>query len=697
MEKSFNRDGWITSSRFTPISAGRRCLGSIALGVFASTLLAQGQVRAQQQLSIDLSPLVAKSTLLSHTASTKEISVVLVLPLRDLKGATEYAERVNAAKDPLFGKYLTPAQFAATYGGNEADYNSLRSWAKSNGLKVSQLSMSRTTLTVRGTVAQFEALFNTQINNYRTPDGKEFYSASSQPAIPSGIPASVIGIIGLSSAPQFAPLAKVYKTFGETPTEKPVTNTAGGTGPGGAYSAADLRTAYSIPVHLGGGTPQTVAVFEQGGFDPKDVQKYVATNKLRSVPVTVRNVNGYGGGINDPNVELEAVLDIDMIIGINSAVKEVMVYEDGDDPFGVALIDALTDVASDDVAQTLSISYGTDEAIQGNTQITAENQVLVQLATQGQTVLVSSGDNGAYGRSGNGLNASDPGAQPFVTSVGGTTLFTGPNASYIDEEVWNLLLSSLGATGGGVSAVWPIPSWQITTDLLGNKVSVAANNGGSSTNRNFPDVAAVGNPATGVAVYSALNGGWIQIGGTSASAPIWAGYVSILDSALRTTGLGKIGFFNPTLYNLAEKNFGIAHDISNGSNGNATFFGIPGYDAGFFYDNCTGWGSIWGESCASKLLQTPTQTGTRPASFGGISGTAGVTTAKVSWAASSGATGYLIQISPTSGATVDNYVSKSTSVGLSGLTSKTSYVITIVALNPSGSTQATNVIFLTTN
>jgi kumamolisin len=75
-------------------------------------------------------------------------------------------------------------------------------------------------------------------------------------------------------------------------------------------------------------------VFEQGGFDPKDVQKYLATNKLPSVPVTVRNVNGYGGGINDPSVELEAVLDIDMIIGINSAVKQVLVYEDGDDPFG---------------------------------------------------------------------------------------------------------------------------------------------------------------------------------------------------------------------------------------------------------------------------------------------------------------------------------------------------------------------------
>jgi subtilase family serine protease len=694
MENLFIKDGWTLCSRLTSISAGWRNLGSIVL---ASTLMVQGEAFAQKEPSIDLSPLIAKSTVTSRSDSAKEISVVLVLPLRDLQGATDYAERVNTPKSQQFGRYLTPSEFAATYGGNQADYNSLQSWARNNGLKVIQDSMSRTTLTVRGTVAQFEALFNTQINNYRTPDGKEFYSASSKPTIPHGIPASVIGIIGLSSTTQFAPLAKVYKTFGETPAEGPTTNTAGGTGPGGAFSAADLRTVYNVPTHLGAGTPQTVAVFEQGGFDPKDVQKYLATNKLHSVPVKVRNVNGFGGGIDDPMVELEAVLDIDMIIGINPAVKQVLVYEDGDDPFGVALLDALTDVAEDNLAQTLSISYGTDEAIQGNAQVAAENQVLVQLAAQGQTVLVSAGDNGAYGRSGNGLNASDPGAQPFVTSVGGTTLFTGPNDSYIDEEVWNLLLSGLGATGGGVSAIWPIPSWQIMTDLLGNKVSVAVDNGGSSTNRNFPDIAAVGNPATGVAVFSALNGGWIQIGGTSVSAPVWAGYVSILNSALKTTGLGRIGFFNPTLYGLAETNFGIVRDISNGSNGNATIFGIPGFNAGFFYDNCTGWGSIWGESCASKLLLNPTQSGMPPASFGGISGTAQTTTAKVSWASSSGSTGYLIEISPTNGSTVDNYVSRTTSVELTGLTPKTSYQIAIVALNPSGSTQATNVIFLTTN
>jgi subtilase family serine protease len=172
-------------------------------------------------------------------------------------------------------------------------------------------------------------------------------------------------------------------------------DSAGGTGPGGAYSAADLRTAYSIPMHLSPDKTETVAVFEQGGFDLNDIKKYENENNLPGVPVKVRNVNGYQGAINDPAVELEAVLDVDMVIGINPAVKEVEVYEDGDDPFEVALLDALAAIANDNTAQTISISYGTDELIQGSTQIAAEGILFQQLAAQGQTVLVSAGDQGA--------------------------------------------------------------------------------------------------------------------------------------------------------------------------------------------------------------------------------------------------------------------------------------------------------------
>jgi subtilase family serine protease len=166
-------EGWAVPTRFTSTGSNWRHLVFILLGVIGSIFIAPGEVFAQQEPSVDFSPLVAKSTVTSHTDPAKEISVIFVLPLSDADGAAGFAQRVNTPKDDLFGRYLTPKEFAATFGANERDYQTLESWAKTNGLKVSQQSVSRTTLTVRGTVAQFEALFNTRINNYRSPDGKE--------------------------------------------------------------------------------------------------------------------------------------------------------------------------------------------------------------------------------------------------------------------------------------------------------------------------------------------------------------------------------------------------------------------------------------------------------------------------------------------------------------------------------------------
>jgi subtilase family serine protease len=390
---------------------------------------------------------------------------------------------------------------------------------------------------------------------------------------------------------------------------------------------------------LPAGSKETVALFEQGGYSVADVKRYLHSNKLPDISVRPRLVGGYGGGVNDPGVELESVLDIDMVAALNPSVKSILVYEDGNDTFGVELLAALTAMANDNLAQTISISYGTDEAIQGTTQIAAEGPLFMQLATQGQAVFVSSGDSGAYGRSGSGLNAPDPGSQPYVTSVGGTTLFNTNKNTYAGEEVWNDLALGLGATGGGVSSYWSIPDYQVTSSG-----SVATANGGSSTYRNVPDVAAIANPATGVAVYSALNGGWVRIGGTSVAAPVWAGYFSLLNSANKGLGLGKVGFFNPGLYSLAEVyQSSVMHDVADGSNGNASIYGIPGFNAGTGYDNTTGWGSPSGKDVlVYYTVFHGYQNANSPLPPNAFKGTTTSTTASLTWQASKGATGYMV-------------------------------------------------------
>jgi subtilase family serine protease len=674
--------------------------GLAALGVGA-LCCAAAYASDTVNVESDLSPMLSKSVVTSHADQNKLINVVLVLKMKDAEGATNYAQHVSTRLHPLYGHYLTPEQFGDKFGPSKADYTALVAWAKGNGLKINEESRSRTTLSVRGTMGQLERLFKTQFNNYRAPDGREFFSASIALSAPQEFSGRVESVIGLSSYNRFAPLAQVYRKLSEAPSANGVsTDTAGGTGPGGAYSPADLRAAYNIPTNLSiPSKTETVAVFEQGGFFQSDVDVFLKQNHLPSVPVTVRGVNGFGGGVNDPGVELEAVLDIDAAIGFNWALKQVQVYEDGDDPFSVALIDALAAMANDQTAQIISISYGLDEVQQGAAQVKAEGPLFQQLAAQGQTVFVSSGDQGAYGRTGGftspvTYNAPDPGSQPFITSVGGTSLYTGPNEAYGSEEVWNNLGAGFGATGGGVSSIWKIPSWQLNS----GGVSVAKANGGSSKMRNVPDVAAVASPLTGFAVYSAINGGWIQIGGTSLSSPLWAGYASILDSTQRALGLGQMGFFNPTLYSLAQSTNGL-YDTADGSNGNANLFGgKPGYSAGFGYDNCTGWGSMFGPLFLYRYLANPSTTGTVPAMPRGLNAAATRTTVTVDWTAVPTANGYIAIIGSSSFfgvVPVTDDVTRGTKAVLRGLTPNTTYAILLAALNQAGSSSF-NQVFITT-
>jgi subtilase family serine protease len=591
-----------------------------SFGVLIALFLVCGALYAETT-TVKLSPLVARSTLLGPVDGSREIGVTLALPLSDPEGVAEFVRQVSTAGDPLFRHYLTPQQFAQRFGGNAADYAYLKSWAAANGLRVTHESLGRINLTVRGSVTQFQRLFNTQLSTYRAPDGQEFYSANVEPVVPSEIASRISGVIGLTESKMVTPMVKVAKCLGEDPA--PASNllspdTAGGTGPGGSYSAANLRSVYNIPTfgHL---NPNAVAaVFEQGGYDSSDVTKYLTYNRLPKVTVTPVSVDSSPTSVqDDASVELEAVLDIDMIAGINPAISAIRVYIDSYnwDPFQTALLDAITQVADDDVAQVFSISYGQDEGYQGTTAIAAENTALAQLASEGITVTASSGDSGAYGDGYNyPYNVSDPASQPYITGVGGTTLRTGPHEIYEVEEAWNDLALGYGATGGGVSSYWPVPDFQNST-LDGP--GYLTFNGGSATYRNVPDVAAVGDPITGVGIYSAMNGGWNQVGGTSLSSPIWASYLTIVDAGLQYAGIGNLGWFNPVLYqvgySLEDLPSKFLYGVTQGSNGDTIQYpGYPGYFNGVGYSNTTGNGSLQGSLLGTQLLISGSQPGNKP-------------------------------------------------------------------------------------
>jgi kumamolisin len=516
---------------------------------------------------------------MSPMPDTAPMRVILTLPLGDAEGAAKFGAAVSDPDNPLYGHYLTPAQFGARFGADKANYEALRKWATSNGLKVAPRTASRTTVSMSGTARQFAALFGTRFASFQTPAHGDGYVMLKDPRLPAALDGKIDGVIGLESAGNHAWLAHPRGKVGPDV----------GTGIDG-YAPTDIRTAYDIPAQTNTNKTEVLALFEESGYPTSDMTAYDNQYKLASVPTKLISVNGSPTGPGGATVEVD--LDLQAAIGVNPNLAQILMYIDGDGSFSSQLVDSFNQIAQDDQATVLSVSYGLDENQQGQAAVTAENKALTQLQAEGITVFISSGDQGAAGREGNGLNAPDPGSQPLVTGVGGTRLnVVAGTEKWSSETVWNDLANGHGATGGGVSKYWSIPKYQL---LKGKSVALA--NGGSATMRNVPDVAADADPYTPYSEYCGCYGGWFGDGGTSLASPIWAGMATIINADRVNAGLPRLGFFNTALYKIAkkEKDF---HDIVSGNNGS------PGYTAGPGYDNDTGFGSIDLGKLLPKLLK----------------------------------------------------------------------------------------------
>jgi uncharacterized repeat protein (TIGR01451 family) len=242
-------------------------------------------------------------------------------------------------------------------------------------------------------------------------------------------------------------------------------------------------------------------------------------------------------------------------------------------------------MATNDAASQLSCSWGFN--INASTVSTFQ-----QFGTQGQSFFLASGDTGAF----NGA-APAPSDDPYITVVGGTTLTTsGPGGSWVSEKVWNWFTTGegSGASTGGVSTTYSIPSWQAP-------VSMALNQGSTSF-RNIPDVALT---ADGVWVLYG-SGQSAEYGGTSCATPLWAAFTALVNEQGAQNQRSPVGFLNPALYALGMGSSYAAtfHDITVGNNTNRSiktkFFAQSGYDL------CTGWGTPNGTNLINALAPSAT-------------------------------------------------------------------------------------------
>ncbi|MGI4789101.1 MAG: protease pro-enzyme activation domain-containing protein [Janthinobacterium lividum] len=528
---------------------------------------------------------VAHSHLLGRVVSTETIGLALTLPLRNQAALSDLLTRLYTPGDPLYGQYLTSDEFTARFGPTESDYAAVAAAAKRLGLQVTGTHPNRLILDVSGPANVVESAFSLHLQRYQNASGRVFRAPDANPALPTGLFGRLSQVIGLDNAVLLHPHLH------------PALGSRSGSGPGGGLTPADILTAYSLQNTGATGAGQTIALFELDGYTPTDIAAYEAQFGLQAVPLQNVLVDG-AAATAGANAD-EVTLDIELAMALTPGLGKILIYETpnvSDQNF----LDGYNKIATDNIAKQVSTSWGAAEDQSDQSLITAENPIFQQMAAQGQTIVAVTGDAGAYDDAST-LSVDDPGAQPYVTGVGGTSLVTnGTGGAYASETVWsdptpNSYSTYGSAGGGGFSTIWPAPGYQSVLQPV-------------PAMRSVPDVALNSDPQTGYSIY--FGGQWTVYGGTSAAAPLWASFTALVNQERAAAGKGTIGFLNPPIYQIGastvyDTDF---HDITRGTN----FY----YPATVGYDNATGWGSFVGNALLSTLVsglaaaQTGTLTGT---------------------------------------------------------------------------------------
>jgi hypothetical protein len=486
----------------------------------------------------------------------------VILQPRDPAALTSYATEVATPGSPVYHDYLAKGAFASAFGPTATAISAVRTSLRGLGLKPGAISANHLSIHVTATAAAVERAFRTSLSSYRLAGGRTGFANSSALRLPAAITPYVQAVAGLNTLAQLQPMltraSKAHIT-GSRPKVIPQDDTGGPqpcqsalTEQADIYSASSQsqwvltadQMAYEYefsPLYKSGdfGKGQTVAIVELGESnstqDIADYQQCYGTH----VPVAYENLDGFK---NSGFGEGEAALDIETVAVMAPGVH-IVVYRGPNTTNG--WYDTFGTVAIQDLANTESVSYGLCEAdfnaIFGSQLASAMNVEFEQEAVQGQTVLVSAGDDGSEGclritpNMTSQLSAEFPGSDPFVLSVGGTSVVSPTPVQRQFEVVWNDGFDTDGAGGGGESQFFGEPAYQKAFGVS------------SGNTRAEPDVSADADPETGYLIVH--HGSWLQVGGTSAAAPLWASLLALTDNKCSSSPLG---FVNPVMYYVAS-------------------------------------------------------------------------------------------------------------------------------------------------
>jgi len=491
---------------------------------------------------------------------------------------------------PDYHHWLTPEQFAARFGVNQADLDTISRWLESQGLTVVSVARGRNSIAFKGYAAQVEAAFAIELHEYLV-NGETHFANSSDPSVPAAFSGMVTGIRGLTDF-RLKPRIHLRPMF---------------TASDGQHSLApdDFATIYNVaPLYAAGinGTGQSMVIAGQTAINLSDIQTYRSNYGLPANNPQIMTVPGSRApGIVSSDLA-EADLDLELSGAVARNATILFVYTED-------VMNAVQYAIDQDLAPVVSVSYGDCEAETPATDLSAYRSWAQQGNAEGITWFAPSGDNGAADCNDSqhpGLAVDAPASVPEVTGVGGTEFVegtgnywssknssTGASAlSYIPETTWNDSQQdgTPSASGGGVSAFFPKPSWQTGPGVPNDNA------------RDVPDVAL--NASADHDGFLVYTGGSTQIfGGTSTGAPSFAGITVLLNQYVVSKGIQSspgMGNLNAALYAQAQSNPAAFHNVTTGNNIVTTScprrescgFTPVGYFAAPGYNLTTGLGSV---------------------------------------------------------------------------------------------------------
>ncbi|MBX5465074.1 MAG: S8/S53 family peptidase [Clostridia bacterium] len=448
--------------------------------------------------------------------------------------------------------------FLQQYAPSEADYQAVQDWLASQGFRVVETVPNRLYVKAEGTVGQAERAFQVQIQEYRLPavrlGGRTytdvlFRSNAADPAVPAALAGVVDAVSGLDDAVYFQPNV-AQPAEGATVAASVPCGSQGSVDHPCYYEPAQIRHGYGIDRVGADGSGTTVVVVDAFGSSTAAQDLADFSRRYGLPPAQLQVVQPFGTAnlppanpnfANQQGWAAEIGLDLEWAHAVAPGARLVLVASPNNQN---DLFEAVNWAVVHDAGDILSLSWGLPEAFMSPATVRAAERIFMEAAAQGMSVQNSSGDSGDEVIHLGYPSADWPTTSPYVTSVGGTSLFLNPKNLFGFETSWGTTLHGwkpdgqafdrgfVFGGGGGLSRIFAEPAWQSLPASLTQGM------------RAVPDISLDADPYTGVPVDIA--GTYYVYGGTSLSCPLFSGVVALADQVAGR----RLGQVAPLLYPL---------------------------------------------------------------------------------------------------------------------------------------------------